>query len=87
MTARLGAERRWSPVPTSGRLWARFGTIERGEAAVDDSPGHGARPGRVRVALRYHGTFPDEVDLLTEENQREADEAYAGWQAAQRLLK
>lgn len=40
----------------------------------------------VQTALDYYGGYPDEIDAEVAENERAAEEAFAAWQARQRLL-
>ncbi len=41
---------------------------------------------QIRIAVRYYGAFPAEVDEMIAENRRATDEAYDAWQAERRLL-
>ena len=60
---------------------------ERGEDAVEAVAELLSLPvARVRVALRYYGAHPDEVDAQVEENDRAARAAHAAWQRGQQLL-
>ena len=60
---------------------------ERGEDAVEAVAELMSLPvARVRVALRYYGAYPDEVDAQVEKNDRTAQAAHAAWQRGQQLL-
>jgi hypothetical protein len=60
---------------------------ERGEQAISAAAELlNLPPERVRLALRYYGAYPDEIDAemaTADEESRAAEEA---WQAEQRLL-
>jgi hypothetical protein len=59
----------------------------RGEAAVSATADEMSLSiAQVKTALDYYGSYPDEIDDQIAENERAADEAYAAWQAQQRLL-
>lgn len=59
----------------------------RGEAAVTATAEEmGLTVGQVQTALDYYGSYPREIDEQVAENERAAEEAYAAWQARQRLL-
>lgn len=59
----------------------------RGEAAVEMVADEmSLSVSQVRTALEYYGSYPDEVDSQIAANERAADEAFASWQAQQRLL-
>ncbi|MGH3585354.1 MAG: hypothetical protein ACRDQ0_03435 [Pseudonocardia sp.] len=59
----------------------------RGEAAITAAGAEmGLSVAQVKTALDYYGSYPDEVDEQVAENERAADEAYAAWQAQQRLI-
>lgn len=59
----------------------------RGEKAVEVTAGEmGLSVGQVRTALDYYGGYPEEIDEQVAENERASDEAFAAWQARQRLL-
>ena len=42
--------------------------------------------GLVQAAVTYYGAYRDEVDELIADNEREAAEAHAAWQAGQAAL-
>lgn len=59
----------------------------RGQDAVTETAGEmGLSVRQVQTALDYYGSYPTEVDEQVAENERAAEEAYAAWQARQRLL-
>jgi hypothetical protein len=43
-------------------------------------------PGLVQAAVTYYGAYREEIDELIAENEREAAEAHAAWQAGQAAL-
>jgi hypothetical protein len=72
-------------------VWEVVGALRhstaRGEAAVTATADEmGLSVAQVKTALDYYGSYPDEIDAQIAENERAADEAYAAWQAQQRLL-
>jgi hypothetical protein len=59
----------------------------RGEAAVTAAADEmDLSVAQVKTALEYYGSYPEEIDEQVAENERAAEEAYAAWQAQQRLL-
>lgn len=59
----------------------------RGEAAVATAADEmSLSVAQVKTALDYYGSYPSEIDDHVAENERAAEEAYAAWQAQQRLL-
>ncbi len=60
---------------------------ERGERAVAAVAEVLALPEeKVRLAMRYYGAFPGEIDAEIAEANRASEEAEAAWRAGRRLL-
>jgi hypothetical protein len=60
---------------------------ERGEQAIAATAALlGLTDSQVRTAVRYYGSFPDEIDRRIALNTEDADEAEAAWQREQAAL-
>jgi hypothetical protein len=88
---RDGPSGRRAALVTGPDVWEVIAALrrstERGEGAVTATAAEMdlAVP-QVKTALDYYGSYPEEIDGQIVENERAADEAYAAWQAQQRLL-
>jgi hypothetical protein len=72
-------------------VWEVMATIRMGEASGDAAIGAAAgilnvSPGQIRVAVRYYGAYPDEIDERVRRNFDEADAAEAAWEREQAAL-
>jgi hypothetical protein len=69
-------------------VWEVMATIRMGDASGDAAIGAAAEiltisPSQVRVAVRYYGAYPDEIDERVRRNLDEADAAEAAWEREQ----
>ena len=72
-------------------VWEVVGLVAsldaRGEAAIAEAATWlGIAESHVRAALRYYGSFPDEIDAQVAANQAAAEQARREWETQQRLL-
>jgi hypothetical protein len=72
-------------------VWEVMATIRMGDASGDAAIGAAAEiltisPSQVRVAVRYYGAYPDEIDERVRRNLDEADAAEAVWEREQAAL-
>jgi hypothetical protein len=72
-------------------VWEVMATIRMGDASGDAAIGAAAEiltisPSQVRVAVRYYGAYPDEIDERVRRNLDEADAAEAAWEREQAAL-
>ena len=73
-------------------VWEVVETLQQVEGTGEEAIANAATwssltLGQVRVAMRYYGDFPDEVDAWIQENREEADRQQAAWQRAQDALR
>jgi hypothetical protein len=73
-------------------VWEVIETLQQVEGTGEEAIANAATwatltPAQVRVALRYYGDFPDEVDAWIRENREEADRQQAAWRRAQDALR
>jgi len=69
-------------------VWELMATLKSGKARGDEAIVATAEllnltASQVRAAVRYYGTFPDEIDERITLNTADADEAEATWQREQ----
>jgi hypothetical protein len=71
-------------------VWELMATIKgnkaRGEAIAATAELLNLTDCQMRTAVRYYGSFPDEIDQRITLNTADADEAEAAWQRGQAAL-
>lgn len=72
-------------------LWEVLSTLKSGKARGEEAIAATAdllslNDSQVRIAVRYYGAFPDEVDDRIARNAEDADEAEAAWRREQAAL-
>jgi hypothetical protein len=72
-------------------VWELMATLKSGKARGEEAIAATAEllnltDSQVRIAARYYGAFPDEIDRRIALNTEDADEAEAAWQREQAAL-
>ncbi len=72
-------------------IWEVIGTLKGGRARGEKAVAAAAQllnltDSQVRVAVRYYGAYPEEIDERIERNVEEADAAEAAWRREQAAL-
>jgi uncharacterized protein (DUF433 family) len=81
------AGRRAHLVGTGKDVWEVIATVRDNDNDLAATATYLRVPlGLVQAAVSYYGAYRDEIDELIADNQREAAEAHAAWQAGQAAL-